>query len=112
MEQGAVAILTNQERTHLGSRGTIPSGLGNALLRMVDYRIQLRTGEGLYRAGEQVGVRVYFKIVKNGRNPEDWDRTGKFTCLWTGGLRNLRRAQEIVASDPSEEETHGDTEAV
>lgn len=92
VENDAVVILTNQERTLPGSHAVYTTGNGRTLNRLLDVRVKLRRGENLYRGGVQVGTRINFSIQKNGEDASNWGYIGKFTCLWQGGLRDLKNS--------------------
>ncbi len=90
-QTGALVILTDQERSIPGSRVSYHAGACPALTRLVDGRIRLRAGEGLYDIGIRVGMRVHFEVGKNGPDMEKWHRDGRFNCYWSAGLKDLRR---------------------
>ena len=95
----AGVLLTNQERGLEMSRKRTQCGSGFALVRDMDYRIGLRPGEGIYRAGIQRGYRVHFEVTK----PSDLFTTGRFNLHVDRGLYDLRGTQV----PPGEE--NGDT---
>jgi RecA/RadA recombinase len=90
IEQNALVILTNQERSRPPGRATSRAGACPALNRLIDCQIRLETGQGLYRGGIQVGIRIHFKITKNGSNFDNWDRTGRLNISYDTGLKDLR----------------------
>ncbi len=88
-EHRALVILVNQER-HCGrSHRLSSSGASIALLRACNYRLRLRTGEGIYRGGIWQGSRIHFQIASNGYNL-DSGGSGVFNCSWSSGLYDLR----------------------
>jgi RecA/RadA recombinase len=91
VRHGAVVVLTNQERAIPPKRVTSHAGSCPALNRLVDYQIRLEAGQGIYRGGKQEGVRVYFKVVKNGPDPDNWGKTGRFACHWEQGLKDIKQ---------------------
>lgn len=95
----ALVIFTNQERTRLPGQGMTRSGASPALNRLVDCQIRLQSGQGLYRGGIQEGMRVYFRITKNGSDFSQWNRAGRFNVVYNTGLKDVRRkeAQDVAA---------------
>jgi len=91
-ETGAVVIFTNQERSQGGYGRVSSAGVSVALLRSLDYRVHLQTGDGLYRGGVQRGIRVYFHLTQNGKDTANWGRGGRFSCYWVEGLKDLQTA--------------------
>lgn len=91
IQTGAVAILTNQERQIIGGNSTRHAASCRALTRLVDVHIRLKTGAGLYRGGVKRGMRVQFTLVKNGPDPAEWGRSGRFLCYWDRGLVDAPR---------------------
>ncbi len=92
-EQEALVIGTNQIRR--APRGPLYStGSGPALQKLIDTRIHLEVGEGLYRSGEQVGARIRFSLPKNGKDLKSWGREGRFNLYWQGGLQDLRNRKK------------------
>lgn len=86
-EKGALVILTNQERRDGGV--TYVTGSSPGLNRLLDYRIRVWSGEGLYHHGHQIGVRQYFSLVQNGPQFRDWGTLGRYRLYWREGLRNI-----------------------
>lgn len=93
-ENDAIVLLTNQERTLPGTRAVYTTGNGRTLNRLLDVRVKLNRGENLYRGGIQVGTRINFSVQKNGEDISTWGYIGKFTCLWQGGLKDLKNVQK------------------
>jgi hypothetical protein len=94
IENNALVILTNQERMRPPGRGTTRTGSCPALNRLIDCQIRLQSGQGLYRGGIQTGVRIYFKITKNGPDFNHWDKVGRFNINYDTGLKDLRIKEE------------------
>jgi RecA/RadA recombinase len=90
IEQGALVILTNQERSRPPGRITSRAGVCPALTRLIDCQIKLQSGQGLYRGGIQVGVRIYFRLVKNGPDFSNWGKDGRFNISYETGLRDMK----------------------
>jgi RecA/RadA recombinase len=92
---GGRVVLVNQERL-AGGRGHIPlpAGFCPAMTRLVQTRIRLEQGEGLYRAGVLLGHRVRFTIERDVGNREAWGRSGSFRLYWQGGQFRSTREQE------------------
>lgn len=88
-EQGALVIGTSQTRRAF-RHTEVPAGWTPSLVKLMDARVQLWAGEGLYRGGEPRGARLHFCLTKNGPRPRDWGRNGRFNLLWGQGLRDLR----------------------
>jgi hypothetical protein len=88
--EGAVGILLNQDRALMPGRSTQHSGSCPVLVKLVDCRIRLASGAGLYRGPSLEGIRIHFKLAKNGSNLSRWGAEGKFSCYWRGGLKDVR----------------------
>ncbi len=90
LENEALVILTNQERSRVPGKGITRTGVCSALNRLIDCQIRLQPGQGLYRGGIQEGVRVYFQVTKNGNDFSNWDKRGRFNIVYKSGLRDMR----------------------
>lgn len=89
-ETNSLVILINQERNIPMGRVTTRTGTCPALNRLTDCQIKLISGQGLYRGGVQEGIRIYFKVIKNGPNFSDWNKVGRFNISYKDGLKNSR----------------------
>lgn len=99
IENEALVVLTNQERARPPGKTSTRAGSCPALNRLLDCQIRLQSGQSTYRGGIQTGIRIYFKITKNGPDFNNWDRVGRFNINYDTGLRDLRTKEEADVFD-------------
>lgn len=90
VREGAIGILLNQDRSLMPGRASQHSGACPVLVKLVDCRIRLSSGAGLYRGPSLEGMRIHFSLAKNGPNLSRWGAEGKFSCYWRTGLKDVR----------------------
>ena len=99
IENEALIILTNQERSKIPGRALVRSGTCPALNRLVDVSIRLQSGQGLYRGGVPEGVRIYWKLTKNMNRLDNWDSVGRVNLYYRDGLRDVRMKQGSMTTE-------------
>lgn len=102
-QTGAIGILLNQDRSLVPGKSLTHSGSCPALVKLVDCRIRLSRGAGIYRGHSLEGMRVHFSLAKNGPDIKDWGREGRFSCYWKTGLKDVKgyKPRELVDVDGS-----------